>query len=98
MSLLLAVTQEHISKICVPNGVGHIMLPCRKTAGSESENLVVIKNFTKVMIWNLSSMNDLWRPSRRLDEDDEKEDNVVPPSPPVAGAIDSCPSVCFLIE
>ncbi|KAL4605364.1 hypothetical protein ACB092_09G023500 [Castanea dentata] len=30
MSLLLAVTQERISKMCVPNGAGNIMLPCRK--------------------------------------------------------------------
>ncbi|KAM3689113.1 hypothetical protein ACB098_09G022700 [Castanea mollissima] len=91
MSLLLAVTQERISKICVPNGAGNIMLPCRKIPDSESENLVAIKHFTKVMIRNLSSMNDLWRPYRRLDEDEE--DNDVSPSPPEAGAIDdSCPS------
>ncbi|KAK9985478.1 hypothetical protein SO802_030429 [Lithocarpus litseifolius] len=93
MSLLLAVTQEHISKICVPSGAGNIMLPCRKQTDSESENMVAIKHFTKVMIWNnLSSMNDLWRPYRRLDEEEEEEDNDVAPSPPEAGAIDSCPS------
>ena len=94
MSLLLAVTQERISKICVPSGAGNIMLPCRKQTNSEPENLVAIKHFTKVMIWNLSSMNDLWGPYRRLEE----EDNDVPPSPPEAAATDSCPNVCFLIE
>ena len=94
MSLLLAVTQERISKICVPSGAGNIMLPCRKQTRSESE----IKHFTKVMIWNLSSMNDLWwGPHRRVL--DENENGDVPPSPPPdVDAVDSCPSVCFLIE
>lgn len=31
MSLILAVTQNHISKICIPNHVAYTMLPCRKT-------------------------------------------------------------------
>lgn len=98
MSLLLAVTQESISKICVPSGAGNIMLPCRKQTDSKSENLVAIEHFTKVMIWNLSSMNDLWwGPHRRVLDEDEIDD--VPPSPPPdVGAVDSCPSVCFLIE
>ncbi|XP_050242919.1 MLO-like protein 3 isoform X1 [Quercus robur] len=91
MSLLLAVTQERISKICVPSGAGNIMLPCRKQTNSEPENLVAIKHFTKVMIWNLSSMNDLWGPYRRLEEEEE-EDNDAPPSPPEAAATDSCPN------
>ncbi|XP_050242918.1 MLO-like protein 3 [Quercus robur] len=88
MSLLLAVTQERISKICVPSGAGNIMLPCRKQTRSESE----IKHFTKVMIWNLSSMNDLWwGPHRRVLDENENDD--VPPSPPPdVDAVDSCPS------
>lgn len=92
MSLLLAVTQERISKICVPSGAGNIMLPCRKQTNSESENLVGTEHFTKVMIWNLSSMNDLWwGPHRRVLDEDEIDD--VPPSPPPdVGAVDSCPS------
>lgn len=38
-SLLLAVTQDTISKICVPSKVANTMLPCRRefvTAGTES--------------------------------------------------------------
>ena len=91
MSLLLAVTQERISKICVPSKVGNIMLPCKKQADSESANLEVLKHFTKVMMWNLSSMNDLWRPHRRLDDDNK---SASPPPPEV----DSCSRVCFLIS
>uniref|UniRef100_A0A2N9FCS0 MLO-like protein n=1 Tax=Fagus sylvatica TaxID=28930 RepID=A0A2N9FCS0_FAGSY len=87
MSLLLAVTQERISKICVPSKVGNIMLPCKKQADSESANLEVLKHFTKVMMWNLSSMNDLWRPHRRLDDDDK---SASPPPPEVVAVNDSC--------
>ncbi len=95
MSLLLAVTQERISKICVPSKVGNIMLPCKKQADSESANLEVFEHFTKVMMWNLSSMNDLWRPHRRLDDDDK---SASPPPPEVVAVNDSCSKVCFLIS
>lgn len=37
MSLLLAMTQERISKICVSTKVAEIMLPCRKADG-DNEN------------------------------------------------------------
>ncbi|KAK4419177.1 MLO-like protein 3 [Sesamum alatum] len=44
MSLLLAVTQDTISKICVPSKVANTMLPCRGevvTAGTESLTVFV---------------------------------------------------------
>lgn len=36
MSLILAVTQRPISKICIPNRVANTMLPCRKLAPTKT--------------------------------------------------------------
>ncbi|KAK9290353.1 hypothetical protein L1049_008521 [Liquidambar formosana] len=59
MSLLLAVTQEPISKICIPARVADIMLPCRKQDGSEVAKVQVFGHFMTGIIGNLSSANGL---------------------------------------
>ncbi|XP_068318753.1 MLO-like protein 3 [Pyrus communis] len=38
VSLLLAVTQDSISKICIPAKLGNIMLPCRRKETTEKED------------------------------------------------------------
>ncbi|KAI7997499.1 MLO-like protein 3 [Camellia lanceoleosa] len=44
MSLILAVTQEHISNICIPTRLADIMLPCRKE--TEAETTVTVEHLT----------------------------------------------------
>ncbi|KAG2690222.1 hypothetical protein I3760_09G177200 [Carya illinoinensis] len=74
LSLLLAVTQERISKICIPVDAGNVMLPCRKRrANSESTKLQESEHyFAKVVVGNLSQMsiNLLSQPHRWLEDDD----------------------------
>ncbi|MFS8006158.1 hypothetical protein Hanom_Chr14g01245981 [Helianthus anomalus] len=43
LSLLLTVGTKYVAKICVPNNIGHKMLPCnshdkKKHGGNESEH------------------------------------------------------------
>ncbi|KAK3022435.1 hypothetical protein RJ639_047665, partial [Escallonia herrerae] len=64
ISLLLAVTQRPISKICVPNGVADYMLPCRKGAPTKTTKAyehLLISSFE-----NTSSMGDITRQEREL--------------------------------
>lgn len=87
MSLILAVTQERISKICISAKAAETMLPCRKQATSQS---------IKVIGRSLRSMNTiLWQPHRRLDDD---EGTTTTSDDAGAVAVDSCPEVCFLVN
>ncbi|CAL5419931.1 unnamed protein product [Camellia sinensis] len=75
MSLILAVTQESISNICIPTRLADIMLPCRKE--TEAETTTTVEHFTVGVIRNLNFSvaglynGSLWTiPRRGLDEDD----------------------------
>ncbi|KAF5961873.1 hypothetical protein HYC85_003082 [Camellia sinensis] len=74
MSLILAVTQESISNICIPTRLADIMLPCRKE--TEAETTTTVEHFTVGVIRNLNFSvaglynGSLWTiPRRGLDED-----------------------------
>lgn len=85
MSLILAVTQERISQICISAKAAETMLPCRKQATSQS---------IEVIVRSLRSMNTiLWQPHRRLDDDEE---GTTPTSDAGTVSADSCAEVCFL--
>ncbi|KAL5581217.1 hypothetical protein UlMin_013659 [Ulmus minor] len=46
MSLILAVTQRPISKICIPNNIAYKMLPCRKNGATKTKKaLALFENF-----------------------------------------------------
>ncbi|XP_059427842.1 MLO-like protein 3 [Corylus avellana] len=63
MSLILAVTQERISKICISAKAAYTMLPCRKQETSHA---------IQSIIRSLKSIDTLlWEPRRRLDDDVE---------------------------
>ncbi|XP_062168123.1 MLO-like protein 3 [Alnus glutinosa] len=80
MSLILAVTQERISKICISAKAAETMLPCRKQDTSQS---------IKLIVRSLRSMNTiLWQPHRRLDDD---EGTTTTSDDAGAVAADSCP-------
>ncbi|KAL7170144.1 hypothetical protein ACSBR2_035073 [Camellia fascicularis] len=75
MSLILAVTQESISNICIPARLADIMLPCRKE--TEAETTATVEHLTVGVIRNLNFSvaglynGSLWTiPRRGLDEDD----------------------------
>ncbi|KAB1220340.1 MLO-like protein 3 [Morella rubra] len=88
MSLLLAVTQDHTSKICIPAKAADTMLPCRKQENSQSTKIQEYEHLARVTVGSLSTMiNNLWRPSRRLEADDDKG------SADAGAAYDSCSSV-----
>ncbi|KAK3028172.1 hypothetical protein RJ639_038696 [Escallonia herrerae] len=57
ISLLLAVTQRPISKICVPNGVADYMLPCRK--GAQTKTTKAYEHLLISSFENTSSMGDI---------------------------------------
>ncbi|TXG58528.1 hypothetical protein EZV62_016357 [Acer yangbiense] len=83
MSLILAVCQKYICKICVPTKTADFMLPCRQPASAESQALKVENYEHFVIDGNFSSIEDsyeyiLWQ-QRRLVYDDT-----------VAAAIDYC--------
>ncbi|CAL5419929.1 unnamed protein product [Camellia sinensis] len=74
MSLILAVTQEHIANICIPTRLADIMLPCRKE--TEAETATTVEHFTVGVVRNLNFSvsglynGSLWTiPRRRLDDD-----------------------------
>lgn len=87
ISLLLAVTQDRISKICIPAKAADTMLPCRKQGISQSAKIQEYEHLARVIVGNLSSMNNLWRPNRRLEEDDDEGS-----ADAGAAYIDSCSS------
>lgn len=71
MSLLLAVTQVRISKICINTKVADIMLPCRKsetTTVEDFEQYFGVGAKRKLLYQNSSS---LWAPPRFLAEEEE---------------------------
>lgn len=105
MSLLLAVTQEHISKICVPSKVADKMLPCRKVFVTEgTESLAVYKHAVNraliadhLVLADDTKFNNLQKSySRRLaDDDDDGSGGKVYETAKNANATDTCSSkVC----
>lgn len=85
MSLILAVTQERISKICISAKAGVTMLPCRKQETSHA---------IQAIIRSLKSIDTLlWEPRRRLDDDAEGTTTTE------GAGSDSCAAeVCFLVK
>ncbi|GFZ02343.1 hypothetical protein Acr_15g0009510 [Actinidia rufa] len=84
MSLLLAVTQESISRICIPNRLTDIMLPCRKEAETETTTVEHLQHLVVSFIGKLlpAAANGVYNGSlwtvahRRLaDDDDEAADD-----------------------
>ncbi|KAK2658003.1 hypothetical protein Ddye_011055 [Dipteronia dyeriana] len=94
MSLILAVSQNSISKVCVPIKTADIMLPCRQPVSAESQALKVENYehfFSRVIDGNFSSIEDpyeyiLWQQRRLV------YDSGVAENDSVAAAIDSCKS------
>ncbi|CAI9760704.1 unnamed protein product [Fraxinus pennsylvanica] len=86
MSLLLAVTQEHISKICVSTKVADIMLPCREADYRASlQNMKIHEHLNVGFLENVRLFNNISEHKniyRRLDADDK-----IPQS---TNATDSC--------
>ncbi|RXI01303.1 hypothetical protein DVH24_001537 [Malus domestica] len=86
VSLLLAITQDSISKICIPANLGNIMLPCRrKETTEEADDVEKFVILNKIMTTFSTGSNSLYDEvlrqisvHRRLEE---KED---------AAAADSC--------
>lgn len=87
VSLLLAVTQDSISKICIPAKIGDIMLPCRKKGATEEKKTEDVEHFVIVnkIVTNFSAAanglyDEILRQTvhRRLAEEDD------------AAASDSC--------
>lgn len=96
MSLLLAVTQQYIAKICVPSEVADTMLPCRKEVViAETESLAAYRHLVNqgTKLNNNFNLQSLY--SRRL-ADDEVE------TAKNANATDSCSSKvctpCFMLR
>lgn len=93
MSLLLAVTQEHISKICVSTKVADIMLPCRKAKDTASlENMKIYEHLNVGFLENVRLFDNISKHKniyRRLSADDEEDENdgKIPQS---TNATDSC--------
>lgn len=81
MSLILAVTQRYISKICVPTRVADKMLPCRRSAPTKTTKLKIAFGRTLVADSSLDwiakgVLNDdaPWQMERRLAENGEGSD------------------------
>ncbi|KAM7531752.1 hypothetical protein LguiB_035162 [Lonicera macranthoides] len=75
MSLLLAVTQVQISKICINTKVADVMLPCRKsetTTVEDYEQYFGVGAKRKLLYQNSS----LWDPPRFLAEEEEGASNT----------------------
>lgn len=93
VSLLLAVTQDSISKICIPAKIGGIMLPCRKKEATKEKETENVEHFVIVnkIVTNFSAAanglyDEILRQTvhRRLAEEDD------------AAASDSCGDVSAL--
>ncbi|KAJ9694497.1 hypothetical protein PVL29_010132 [Vitis rotundifolia] len=68
MSLLLAGTQETISKICIPHKYADKMLPCRKETEIQNSKVQQYQHMATQFIGNLYD-DVLWQQYRRLVED-----------------------------
>ncbi|KAA8518777.1 hypothetical protein F0562_016449 [Nyssa sinensis] len=82
MSLILAVTQVRISKICIPTRLADTMLPCRKQKQGDTETSTVenYEHFSVGIFRNLLSTNGsnddhVWTPHRRLATGDQSTDS-----------------------
>lgn len=95
MSLILTVTQEYISKICISEKAGETMLPCKKRdASSQSIKVQEYEHVAKVIIRSLKSMNSLlWQPRRRLEDDEE---GTTTTNDAGAASADSCSSQVYM--
>lgn len=67
MSLLLAATQQYISKICVPYEVADTMLPCRKqvVAAAQTESLSAYNHFAN----GLTAYGFIWDDVTKFNDD-----------------------------
>ncbi|KAK2977573.1 hypothetical protein RJ640_007209 [Escallonia rubra] len=78
VSLLLAVTQDYITKICISTKAADIMLPCRKPADTETTTAVeTYEHFSTIgvirsLLWvdGSNSSSGSWTPHRLLAEDE----------------------------
>ena len=75
ISLLLAVTQDYISKICIPASLADKMLPCRKEDASSSTETAEVEHFVTNFVAKFSQN------IRRLAEEDDTTSSEV---------VDSC--------
>ncbi|KAF2289956.1 hypothetical protein GH714_039304 [Hevea brasiliensis] len=73
ISLMLAVTQESISKICISTKIADSMLPCRKEIESETIKVQEYEHFVKRLAGNWSLLAKVQRHHRIL-ADDEADD------------------------
>lgn len=94
ISLMLAVTEDHISKICIPTSLADSMLPCHKEIAPQNTTVQNYVNFATELTGNLSLENGLYgnilcQQNRKLAEDVDSADD--------AGAVsDPCGSnVCI---
>ncbi|XAR69056.1 hypothetical protein NMG60_11000514 [Bertholletia excelsa] len=74
MSLILAVTQDRISNICIPPTVADIMLPCKQAAAPPSDTAEESEHFSVGLFSGNFSVR-LMAPPRRLAEDEEAADS-----------------------
>ncbi|KAL2514382.1 MLO-like protein 6 [Forsythia ovata] len=89
MSLLLAVTQKTISKICVPKKVAETMLPCSKAANPASlKDVEIYEHFIVGFLENVQLLvNDSKHRNIYRQLADDADDNNIPKS---TNATDSC--------
>ncbi|KAL2502775.1 MLO-like protein 3 [Forsythia ovata] len=89
MSLLLAVTQKTISKICVPKKVAETMLPCSKAANPASfKDMEIYEHFIVGFLENVQLLvNDSKHRNIYRQLADDADDNNIPKS---TNATDSC--------
>ncbi|XP_021673990.2 MLO-like protein 3 [Hevea brasiliensis] len=73
ISLMLAVTQESISKICIPTKIADSMLPCRKEIESETIKVKEYEHFVKRLAGNWSLLAKVQRHHRILADDEADE-------------------------
>ncbi|KAH7843629.1 hypothetical protein Vadar_018984 [Vaccinium darrowii] len=77
MSLLLAVTQVRISKICIPNRLADIMLPCQKQAETPTTTVQNVEHLVVGLVGKYLPTgeiynNTMWKVPHRLLADDEE--------------------------
>ncbi|KAM5559847.1 MLO-like protein 3 [Rosa sericea] len=80
VSLLLAVTQDRIAKICIPEKIGDIMLPCRKALNGTTE-VETVEHYVNKFAGNINSsgahvmFDEMFRQTQRiLAEEEAAED------------------------
>lgn len=80
VSLFLAITQEKISKICIPAKVAEKMLPCRKQASSLTVKVEGYEHLLRGIFGNLTDgLYEYERIRRRLADDEEESAAVSDP-------------------